>query len=224
MQRYQNRDHRTAANECCTGSGNNCNDQPCNNLFIFCAGPSGQALVDTGTCPYGMFSFTIRDDDFSLTTDSSSIVSGSSVPNPIVFQKNDRWTVSFETASSVFDKKISHYYMFYFKQGRFQLHIVVRNNSTQPVDSFTSERGLNPSPRFTRVQRINGNLGQGEIRLLFRVQCSPNYYGSDCNTRCVQMDRSTCDSNGNIVCNAGYQNAANGCSDCVSATLCGKQQ
>ena len=69
-------------------------NQPCNNLFIFCAGPRGQASVDTGTCPYGIFNFTRFDDDFSFTNTSSSIVSGSQVPNPIVFQGDERWTVS----------------------------------------------------------------------------------------------------------------------------------
>lgn len=40
--------------------------------------------MDTGTCPYGMFNFTIPDDD----------ISESEAPNPIVFQRlNEGWTV-----------------------------------------------------------------------------------------------------------------------------------
>ena len=97
LESYLNRDHQTAAGECCfpPRRRNSCN-RDCNNVFTFCTGPSGQASVDTETCPYGMFSFTIRDDDFdfpfSTASPSPTIVPGS--PNPIVFQGSERWTVS----------------------------------------------------------------------------------------------------------------------------------
>lgn len=105
LERYRNRDHRNAANECCRGGGGilGCNNRACNNLFVFCAGPSGQAVADSGLCPYGVFNFTNYDDDFSfqLSMPSSSIVPGSQVSNPMVFQKpNERWRVSFDAYGS----------------------------------------------------------------------------------------------------------------------------
>ena len=50
--------------------------------------------MNDGICPYGVFNFTNRDDDFSFTMDSPSIVSGSQIQNPIVFGGSGRWTVS----------------------------------------------------------------------------------------------------------------------------------
>ena len=99
-----------------------------------------------------------------------------------------------------------------------------RTNDIQLVDIFNRERMLIPSTSFTARDRINGNLGHGVFELSYRIQCAPNYYGSDCNIRCVPTDQFTCDRNGNRVCREGYQNEANGCLDCVSATGCGKYQ
>ena len=90
------------------------------------------------------------------------------------------------------------------------------------MDNFTREGLLTPSPMFTPRDEINGNRGRGEIHLRYRVQCGLNFYGPDCNVHCVPMDRSICDSDGNMVCKEGYQNPENGCLDCVSATGCGK--
>ena len=116
----------------------------------------------------------------------------------------------------------SYLHFSFTKQGRFQLHIEVRNDNIQLVDIFTGEGPLTPSPTFTSTQMSTGNAGQGEINLRFRVQCIPNFYGPNCDVRCVPTDQSICDSDGNMVCKEGYQNPENGCLDCVSATGCGK--
>ena len=96
VERYRNQNHRNADGGCCSGRGRDCNNLPCNNHFIFCTGPSGQASVDTGTCPYGMFNFTIANDDIEVpfTATASATFPGSQVKNPIAFQRNEGWTVS----------------------------------------------------------------------------------------------------------------------------------
>ena len=112
-------------------------------------------------------------------------------------------------------------------QGQFQLNIVINNivssniNNLELVDTVSFVRNLSPSTQLTS-RMVTGMFDQGEFELSYRVQCVTNYYGSDCNTLCVETDRFTCDQNGNIVCNEGYQNEANSCSDCVPATGCGK--
>lgn len=114
----------------------------------------------------------------------------------------------------------------FLEQGQFQLFIVINNtreNEIELVDNFNLERMLSPSTNFTPTNMIDGDHGRGEFKLSYRIQCALNYYGPDCNTLCVPTNRFMCDSNGNIVCNEGYQNKENDCSDCVLASGCGKE-
>ena len=103
-----------------------------------------------------------------------------------------------------------------------EINNIMNDNNLQLVGRSTIQQDSNPSDSFTN-EAITVHFSQGDITLRFRVQCTSNYFGSDCNTHCVSTDRFTCDSNGDIVCREGYFSEATNCSSCVPATGCGKE-
>ena len=103
-------------------------------------------------------------------------------------------------------------------QGGFQLYIEVYDvdlNADDHVDDVYIEMSLSPSSSFTSRQNFYGDHGRSRIEFSFRVQCSSNYYGSDCATYCVPRDSSsghyTCGSRGQKICRSGWTNPSNNC-------------
>ena len=101
----------------------------------------------------------------------------------------------------------------------------IRPGNTQDlVDRYILRGALTPSNTFIRREIFGGTSERGILTLSFRLRCTQNYFGSDCNTYCVPTERFTCDpTNGNIVCREGYQDKATNCSVCVPATGCSKE-
>lgn len=95
METYLNPSHLDSAGNCCVRGtrGNSCGGRQCNNLFIFCAGPLGSTLLSRGSCPYGMYNFTVNNDEITFP-ENASIVAGSQVLNPLVFRGRERIPVS----------------------------------------------------------------------------------------------------------------------------------
>ena len=61
----------------------------------------------------------------------------------------------------------------------------------------------------------------------FAVRCSPDLFGLDCTTRCVEIDNESahlgCDEEtGEFVCLPGFQNMTSNCTDCALAEGCCK--
>ena len=81
-------------------------------------------------------------------------------------------------------------------------------NADDHVDDIYVDVSLSVSSSFTTQTDFYGDHGNSRIRLSFRVQCSANYYGSDCATYCVNTDDSTghytCGTGGTKNCLAGW--------------------
>ena len=80
----------------------------------------------------------------------------------------------------------------------------------------------NPSSSFSSRQTYTGVHGNSRIELSFRVQCTANFYGSNCATHCVPRDNSqghySCGSNGERICLSGWSEPA---SDCTTGIIGG---
>lgn len=99
----------------------------------------------------------------------------------------------------------------------------VINDRTERIASFNLAGPLRPSEDFGMNRPFDSVNQRVEITMRFRLRCSTNYFGTDCNTYCVPTERFTCNStNGAIVCREGYQNETLNCSICVSVSGCGK--
>ena len=83
------------------------------------------------------------------------------------------------------------------------------------MDDIYIEINISPSSVFTSSAYYDGDHGNARIQLSFRVQCSSNYYGSNCGTYCVSTDSSgghyTCGSNGEKRCRTGWSNPPGNC-------------
>jgi len=82
-------------------------------------------------------------------------------------------------------------------------------NSPDLIDRVIVDKILGVSTVFSSVVSYSGRYNAATLQLSFRVQCSQNFYGSDCTTFCEPQSSDTlghftCDSNGNRVCNSGY--------------------
>ena len=68
-------------------------------------------------------------------------------------------------------------------------------------------------------QLYTGLHGNSELTLSFELSCSEDYYGSECDIFCKErndeMGHYTCNTNGSIVCNEGYQNPLANCTECT---------
>ena len=72
-----------------------------------------------------------------------------------------------------------------------------------------------PSSSFSSRRAYTGVHRNSRIELSFRVQCTANFYGSNCATRCVPRDDSgghyRCGSNGERICLSGWSGPSSGC-------------
>ena len=114
-------------------------------------------------------------------------------------------------------------------QGTVRLFIEVEDydsfNADDHVDDVYVTITRTPSSSFSSRQAYNGIHGNSRIELSFRVQCTANFYGSDCATRCVPRDDSQghyrCGSNGQRICLSGWSGPSTSCttrklSNCVA--------
>ena len=104
-------------------------------------------------------------------------------------------------------------------QGDVTLYIKVEDydffSSDDHVDDVYVPISLVPSSSFSSTTRYNGVNGNSRIELNFRVQCTSNYYGSNCATYCLRRDDSgghyTCGSNGEKICLSGWSDPSTDC-------------
>ena len=93
-------------------------------------------------------------------------------------------------------------------------------NSDDHVDDVYVTITLTPSSSFTSRRAYTGIHGNSRIELSFRVQCSSDFYGSNCATYCVPRDDSvghySCGSNGEKICLSGWSEPA---SDCTTGII-----
>ena len=84
------------------------------------------------------------------------------------------------------------------------------------VDDIYVTITLTPNSSFTGpYDGINGN---SMIVLSFGLQCTSNFYGSDCATYCVPRDNSeghySCGSDGERICLSGWSDPSENCTLC----------
>ena len=88
-------------------------------------------------------------------------------------------------------------------------------NADDHVDDVYVTITLAPSSSFTSRRAYNGIHGNSRIELSFRVQCTSNFYGSNCATYCVPRDDSgghySCGVNGQRICLSGWSGPSSGC-------------
>ena len=92
------------------------------------------------------------------------------------------------------------------------------NISHNPADMIMSSTSKTV---YTNAQ------GAGQfIQMSFELECSEDYYGSDCGAYCAPRDDNfghfSCDRNGNIVCLSGFSNTATNCTECILSQGCCK--
>ena len=82
---------------------------------------------------------------------------------------------------------------------------------------FLIDLTLNIGPTFTDRTTYYGIMGSGvTFDLSFRVQCSKNYYGPQCNLFCSEVAQLlSCDKEGNVVCVNQYRSPKTNCSECL---------
>lgn len=102
--------------------------------------------------------------------------------------------------------KLTFIVLFHHK-GSFQLRVDV-HDSDFFVDDFVDEifAELVSFPlgeSFSSPTWYTGLGRRSRIELSFRVQCTENFYGRDCNTHCISSERYKCDSDGNRMCKDG---------------------
>ena len=112
-------------------------------------------------------------------------------------------------------------------QGRTQFLIdaVDRANSGESeaiINRFPTDLELTPGPCFTDRRTYTGIYsvpGLG-FDMSFRVQCSENYYGTDCNTFCEPVEGGhICDNEGRVICLQKYQDPATRCMTCLQGLV-----
>ena len=82
---------------------------------------------------------------------------------------------------------------------------------------FLIDLTLNIGPTFIDRTTYHGIMGStATFDLSFRVQCSKNYYGPQCNVFCSEVDQQlSCDNEGNVVCVNQYRNPEINCTECL---------
>ena len=102
-------------------------------------------------------------------------------------------------------------------QGSFQLYVEVFDEDPfddSRVDDIYVDSSLSTSSSFTAEQWYPGDHGS-RIRLSFRVQCTADFYGSNCAIFCVAQDDSgghyTCGSGGERICLSGWSDPSGNC-------------
>ena len=73
---------------------------------------------------------------------------------------------------------------------------------------------------FSTVMQFSiDDIAQATIGISYRLLCSEHYYGKECSVYCKAQDSDedghfTCDEQGNVVCNDGYQDETTYCVTC----------
>ena len=118
-------------------------------------------------------------------------------------------------------------------QGAVELVIVVVDDDSNIDDviDIISVQVTNPSPTegsnptLGDINYYIGMAGFSYIELSYVVNCSKDFYGSDCDMFCVPRNNTfghfTCnETSGSIICNEGYSNTSVWCTQCVPADTC----
>ena len=111
-------------------------------------------------------------------------------------------------------------------QGTVRLFIEVEDADVffdDHVDDVYVTITRNPNSSFSSRQAYTGVHGNSRIELSFRVQCTANFYGSNCATHCVARDDSgghyRCGSNGERICLSGWSELASDCTTGIIAWI-----
>ena len=86
------------------------------------------------------------------------------------------------------------------------------------INRFSIDLELQLGTDFTERMNYTGiyNISEVEFDISFRVQCSENYFGPDCNTLCIPVQGVyTCDNEGQPVCVEVNRDLATNCSQCL---------
>ena len=109
-------------------------------------------------------------------------------------------------------------------QGRIQFFIDALDSDVRSgeievfINHFPIDLELELGAAFTERTMYTGiyNISGLGFDMSFRVQCSENYYSSNCATFCAPMeDLYTCDSEGRIACIHNGRNSATNCTRCL---------
>ena len=119
-----------------------------------------------------------------------------------------------------------HGIAYYHVQGTVTLFIEVEDNDPffdDHVDDVYATITQSPSSSFSSRQTYTGVHGNSRIELSFRIQCTANFYGSNCATHCVPKDDSGghygCGSNGERICLSGWSELARDCTTGITAWI-----
>ena len=104
-------------------------------------------------------------------------------------------------------------------QGTVRLLIEVEDydflSSNEHVDDIYATITLTPSSSFTLRRAYTGMHRNSRIELSFQLQCTNNFYGSNCTTHCVARNDNgghySCGSNGEMICLSGWSGSSSGC-------------
>ena len=87
------------------------------------------------------------------------------------------------------------------------------------IDRFPINLLLDVSSSFTQRRTYNGDYGIATFDLSFKLDCSENYYGVNCDVFCAGVEGvSTCDSEGNVVCVDSNCSPESNCVQCRVVT------
>ena len=90
------------------------------------------------------------------------------------------------------------------------------------IDIVVFNINITPSNEWVSMENRHGFYNRATVSAEFRVDCSVNYYGTDCSTYCVPTDNSQghyiCNSNGGKVCLSGWTNISGG-QNCLTRML-----
>ena len=109
-------------------------------------------------------------------------------------------------------------------QVSFQLFIRARDEdkpfgSDDDIDDIFINQSREPNTGYSPVVVYLGNGRKVSVRLRYRIDCQPNFYGRNCATFCVAQNDDvnghyTCNSaDGSIQCRDGFENPSNNCRD-----------
>ena len=88
-------------------------------------------------------------------------------------------------------------------------------NRNDHVDDVYVTITLTPSSSLTSRRTYSGIHGNSRIELSFRLQCSSNFYGSNCATYCMPRDDNgghySCGVNGQRTCLSGWSGPSSSC-------------
>ena len=110
-------------------------------------------------------------------------------------------------------------------QTGFQLFIRAKDhddgvlNSDDDLDDIFINQSQEPNKGYSQLIEYYGKNKRVSVRLRYRIDCQPNYYGRNCAKFCTAQNDDvnghyTCNSaDGSIQCRDGYENPSNYCRD-----------